>query len=468
MHPWPDEAARYGVDVSDFPPPPPPSEWSAPPQQPAPASPPPLSTPPPVIWDAAPPASTGWLRRKRFQAPTWVWLAVVLALVGVGVGIAVGSGKDDKKDAVSVATSESESTDTPTESTSPSPVTDSIAPTESTEPSPVTEATDEPTTEEVTIPSSSKEVPGTPAGIKGSRTSPVPAGAVADIGGGWRLQILNVNPDAAAAVAAENEFNDPPPDGSTYTLITVAVGYFGVEDPKSQYDTTIEAVGSSNVQLTGSCGSLPQELDTFGDLFSGGVLVGNICFVTTPQDAASLQLYASGDPFGSDDQVYLDASTAPANAVPMASLTGAQPGAQSTPKRTAPTAVGTVADVGDGWKVSVTGAATDITDAVMAQSEFNAPPPDGYRYIGLNVTYAYSGDGPGSAFSVTAKGVGASNLQLSNQCGEIPNDIDLSADIFAGGSVSGTLCFVAPAADPTFVLYATADFSSNSVMFAVN
>jgi hypothetical protein len=67
---------------------------------------------------------------------------------------------------------------------------------------------------------------------------------------------------------------------------------------------------------------------------------------------------------------------------------------------------------------------------------------------------------------VTTKAVGDSNLSLPTDCGVTPGEIDLTADIFAGGSVSGTVCFVAPAASPTFVLYATADFTGANAMFA--
>ena len=44
----------------------------------------------------------------------------------------------------------------------------------------------------------------------------------------------------------------------------------------------------------------------------------------------------------------------------------------------------------------------------------------------------------------------------------------MSTDLFAGGSVSGTVCFVIPAGSPEFVLYATADFFAGSVMFATS
>ena len=412
-----------------------------------------------MIWDAAPPR-VGWLRRKTLHAARWVWLLALVAVAACAVAVVVS--RNDDSAAVSPAT-EAEATDAPSESTVPPP-TDSVAPASS-EPLATTEATDEPPTVPATTVAASVEVPGSPAGVTGDHTNPVPVGEVADIGSGWRLQILNVNPDAAAAVAAENGFNEPPPEGSTLTLVTVALGYFGRDDPKSAFDTTISAVGAGNVELTGECGVVPQELDSFGEIFAGGVVVGNVCFVTTPQDTAVLQVYASGDFFGGDN-VFLDARSTPANVVQMAALSGPQPGATSTAARLAPTPIGTPADIGAGWQLTISGPAMDITDQVLAGNQFNSPPPDGFRYIGVTVTYAYSGDGAGSAFAVTTKAVGDSNLSLGTDCGVTPGEIDLTADIFAGGSVSGLVCFVAPAATPTFIVYATADFAGANAMFA--
>ena len=57
-------------------------------------------------------------------------------------------------------------------------------------------------------------------------------------------------------------------------------------------------------------------------------------------------------------------------------------------------------------------------------------------------------------------------MSLSTNCGVTPGQIDLSADIFSGGSVSGTVCFVVPDGTTNLVLSATADFSGNNVMFA--
>ncbi len=331
-------------------------------------------------------------------------------------------------------------------------------------PTVVTAASEVPTVPP-TAPPATNEVPGTPAGTVGDRANPVPPGTVADIGGGWRLQVLNVNPDAAAAIAAVNQFNEPPPAGNSFTLVTVAVGYFGLEDPKSAFETTISAVGASNVELPAECGVVPQELDSFGEIFTGGVVVGNVCFVTTPDDVGSLQLYATGNP-ASNNKVFLDASSSPQSPAPMAALVGPQPGASATPSRLAPTPLGTAADVGGGWKLTVTSAASDITDSLTAENQFRDPPPDGYRFFGVGVTYEYDGAGSSSAFNVGTNAVGAGNVSLSTDCGFFSTQIDLTADVFSRGSVSGTVCFVVPSSSPKMVIYASALLDGPNVMFA--
>jgi len=388
--------------------------------------------------------------------PVWGWLALVAVLAIGVVGVVVVTGDDDNG-SVGPAT-----TIVATVSTLPSEV--SITEPETVLTTPVTDeslVTDPPITE----PGASADVvAGAPVGIKGDRDNPVPLGTIADIGAGWRLQILEVVPDGAAAVAAENEFNDPPPAGSTFTLVTVALGYFGVDDPTSAFQPTISAVGASNLELESGCGVLPNELDLFVDLFSGGVVVGNICFVTTASDSPSLQLYAVGDFFESDE-VFLQANGSTAGLVQMAALKGPQAGAASTPTRVSPTPLSTAVDLGLGWTMTVTGAARDITDLVMTENQFNDPPPDGLRFIGVDVTYTYSGTEVAAAYQVTTKAVGDGNVELGSDCGVVPGEVDTFSDVFAGGSVAGTICFVVPAASPNFVVYAVADFGSPPIMF---
>jgi hypothetical protein len=436
--------------------------------------------------------SDNWLTRRRLHIPQVVWFVGLLALAAGAIGVAVRSNGDDRSTgaagetiagdvtvqpnatATSGATSDSNvvldstgssvgpgavATSSNASTTLPTSTTTTLAGA-----TPGTTQATVPPTVAPTTPTVASEAPVAPG--TGSADSPVPIGKVADIGGGWRLQVVNVVPDATAAVVAANGSVVLPPDGSRFTLVTIALGYFGMEDPKTAFDTTIAAIGVANADLSNQCGPVPGALNPFGEVFSGGVTTGNICFVTTAQDFPALALYATGGLLNGSQQVFFSAGTTPPAVTPMAPLPGPQPGAAATPARLSPTPKGIGADIGGGWALTVNSSPTDITAAVIAESELNVPPPDGSLYLGINVTYAYLGTGSASAFAVIANAVGGANVAWPNYCGVIPNQIDSTQVVSTGGTVAGTLCFVVPAADRDLLLYATADLSVRDVMFA--
>lgn len=383
----------------------------------------------------------------------WRWALSALTLVAMGAAGCAGTTSSDEADgsAGSVAVVDSQASDT-----TAAPETTAAA--ETTAP-----AAPETTAAPVTVPAQVGDtVEGAPTGARGTRTAPVPVGEIADVGDGWRLQVLNVVEDGTAAVLTENQFNDPPAPGSRFTLVEVAVGYFGTDDPTTDLFLTVSGVATANRELDRECGVLPNALPVFLDYFAGGVAVGNICFVTEPGDAGALQLYASTG-FGGDD-VFLAATTPAAPVMPMAGLPGPREGATATPLRLDAAPLGTAVDIGEGWSVAVTGPAFDITDATLAENQFNSPPPDGFRFVAVPVAYAFNGSGTGSGFDVTMQAVADSNVRLDSDCGVIPSAIDVFADVFSGGMLTGNLCFVVPAeAVGSLVLYGSAGFSGEAV-----
>jgi hypothetical protein len=448
----------------------------------APAGPPPGPPAGPASWNpAAPPPITpgpgapfsGGEAPKR-GVPVWAWIVGgVLLLVIVGALVLTFTGGDDDKDA-SDTTEQTDDTDAPEDTEAPDDTTvetavdttippltlpstvapDTIVP--GTEAPPVTDATP-----------SADEVAGAPAGITGDRTTPVPAGQIADAGNGWRLQVLEVVPDATAQVAAASEFNDPAPAGSQFTLVKVAMGYFGTDDPQSLFLPTITGVGPSNAELDTSCGTVPQPLDLFVDAFAGGVAVGNLCFIATPDDAANLQLFMVAD-FFDEEGTFLQAAPPAAPPTPMAGLPGPQPGATSTDGRNAKVPLNTPTAVDPEWTLTVTGAARDITDAVAAENEFNDPPPEGFRFVGVDVTLAYNGSGSAAPFEVTTNVVDNGNIQRGSFCGVFANELDSFTDLFAGGSASGTLCYVVPADQIGNMVIYTSPFDADRLFFATS
>lgn len=406
--------------MSSFPPPPspPPPPPTQPPSQPA------WSTPISSLTDQPPAVAP-----KKSGVPSWVWIVGVVALLGGGaVALFALGGDDDKK--TGTGTTVVLGGDDPVDSTGGS---DNSSPD-------TTPAT-------------------TPTGIGGTREDPVPVGQVADIGGDWRLQVLDVIPDASEQMAAADEFYDPPPAGSTYMLVRIALGYFGTEDPKIGFEPDIDVFGAAGVTLDDFClATVPDEVDFFNYLFSGGVVVGNVCFVAPVAEAGTFQLYSKGD-FFDEEGVYLELGAPAAAVEPMATLTGPQPGAASTPARLAPTPVGTPTDVGSDWQITVTGALRDITAEVLAENQFNEKPPPGYHYVGVDLTFTYNGAGGAAPAQVSIGSVSADNVQHDGYCGIVPGEIDLYTDLFAGGSASGTMCLLVPENAGDVALFATADFN---------
>jgi hypothetical protein len=399
-------------------------------------------------------------------------LSVVL-IVGAAALIASTTGGDDESSANGDVTARTEPPDDPpapgaptteppdddTPITPPPNTDESIDPTP-TDPTPTDPAPTEPTPTDALA-------AGAPAGRRGDRGSPVPPGELADIGEGWRLQVLNVIEDGTELVLAENQFNDPPRDGTKFTLVEVALGYYGLDDPGNAFIPSISGVAAASVELDEDCGVIPDDFRTSTELFSGGVTSGTICYVTTPADDGTVQLYATTGFDGPD--VFLAAST-PTTPAPMPTLRGPQPGAASTPDRLDPIEVGTPVDVGEGWTLTVTSPAIDITDAVAAENQFNDPPPDGFRFVAVDVEYGYDGAAAAaSPFEVSTRMVGDGNAALTKGCGVIPEPVDTFADVFAGGAASGSICWVTPVEDvDTVVLFASTSFDGETFYFATD
>lgn len=303
-------------------------------------------------------------------------------------------------------------------------------------------------------------IEGAPEGVTGDRSAPVPAGEIADADRGWRVQVLDVTEDGTEIMMAE-EFNGPPPDGSRYTLVEVAVGYYGNEWGTPPF---ISAVGAASVELDSYCGFVPDELESFGIVFGGGVMTGNLCWVTTTDDAGQMLLYTSAGYSG--DDVFLEVA-APASAPDvMPSMSGPQPGTDDAEARNDPIPIATPTDLGEGWQMTIPVPARDITDELLAASEYNDPPPDGYRFIGFDVSLEFSDeDRSASGFEVDIDVVGDSNVTLQEECGEISDPLDLFADVFSGAALTGSLCFVAPVDDVgSLVTFASTSFGDSSFL----
>jgi hypothetical protein len=129
---------------------------------------------------------------------------------------------------------------------------------------------------------------------RGTRENPLPIGTAADIGGGWIVSVVDVNPNAADAVMTENAFNDPPAPGQQFVLITLSATYEGAESSSQLLaGNAFQLVGESSVAYRSydpGCGVIPNAIP-LTEVFSGGTITGNICFSVNSTDVDSLVMF---------------------------------------------------------------------------------------------------------------------------------------------------------------------------------
>ena len=135
---------------------------------------------------------------------------------------------------------------------------------------------------------------------QGTREAPFPVGSTLE-SEGWTLTVNSVNLDANAAVASENQFNEPAPAGQTYMLVNVTLTYTG-DDPAGETPSpTLEyvTVDGNTVNSYDTLVVVPEELDTFSTLYEGASVTGNVGF-TVPADSAGQGVLAIDVTFLSD------------------------------------------------------------------------------------------------------------------------------------------------------------------------
>jgi endonuclease YncB( thermonuclease family) len=142
------------------------------------------------------------------------------------------------------------------------------------------------------LPTPTPEPTPTPTPEPGTRENPVPFGEIVDLGNDFTFGIVDTIPDAYGALVAENMFNDPPREGMQFFIATVQIGYTGDDSIETGGGYGYRAVGQSGVSYESGwdCGVVPNEI-TDTELFTGGVITGNLCWEVRTEDVGSLVMY---------------------------------------------------------------------------------------------------------------------------------------------------------------------------------
>ncbi len=307
-------------------------------------------------------------------------------------------------------------------------------------------------------------------GITATQDDPASANVAVPIGDGFTVAVTDYTVDAAAMI---EEIGGSAPfieEGEQISLVAYDIAYNGDEEPVSISNASLQLIGSDGVGIsTSGCGNMENQ-SYFGstEVFSGGMQSVVACFAAPPASFPTEPIISFSAGF-SDRSVFVNAASPAASSTSVTGSTGPSPDGDLTDARTAPAALGTALDIGDGWTLTVNGANLDADADVVAASEFNDPAPDGQTYVLVDVTIGYEGEeSSGSLFSVDFNLIGDSNVSANDQCGvsTIPNQLDSFADVFPGGAVTGQLCFLATSSDTaSLVAYATGEVFSDDYEF---
>ena len=107
--------------------------------------------------------------------------------------------------------------------------------------------------------------------------------------------------------------------------------------------------------------------------------------------------------------------------------------------------IGIAQRIGD-WLVKVNSIQPDATEDVLAENQFNDPPPEDNQFFIANVSFMYVGeDGPGQiGLDLTYRALGAAGLPYADfreRCGVTPDRLDNFVDLEAEESITGNLCW---------------------------
>jgi hypothetical protein len=300
----------------------------------------------------------------------------------------------------------------------------------------------------------------------GSQEAPLPPGTPVTIGN-WEVTVLSSTTDATEAVLAANSFNEAPAGDYLFTMVRVATTYLGEGSESPLFGLTFGAIGDSGVVygFEDDCGVTPDGLPSLTEVFPGGSVAGNLCWAVSYIDAGALVLTAEAAFSLSSEPFFLGVPPEGVSFEAPVSVgivdDGGERGSRSNPTR-----AGQEALIGT-WEISVLGSTPDATEAVLAENDFNAPPADGRQFLMVEIQATNRGiesETPFSALTFSAVGPSAVAYGFGDSCGVIPNSFPDFEEVFAGGTITGNLCWSVATADAdALLLIVDASFTIDDV-----
>lgn len=149
-----------------------------------------------------------------------------------------------------------------------------------------------------------KEPPtDTPVPYGQARDNPHPLNTPVDVGGDMELTVLGVERPADQKVAEGNMFNDAPPAGMEYMIVSLGVKCNKPSNEKCTFDSyNLKTVGADGqVKDQASVAGVPGEMEAFPEFFGGSIAGGQLVFLARQGDDRTVLFY---DPMFSEHLVY--------------------------------------------------------------------------------------------------------------------------------------------------------------------
>ena len=226
--------------------------------------------------------------------------------------------------------------------------------------------------------------------------NPLSAGEVLQGSDGTEIRVTGVVEDARRQVAEENQFNDPPKEGSRFYMVSVEVSYPSGSGSITVSDTDFSLIGENRVvydPFDYDCGVIPNELD--GEVYGGGRIQGNICFEIPEDEGGFILVHEPG--YGAESRRFLrlpyseakePTPTPEETATPTTTPT---PTAIPTPEST-PTPVSTATPTPEPTPVAI-GTTVEVGGSSYTLNEVKDPAPagifgvnEGKRLVALDIT----------------------------------------------------------------------------------
>lgn len=111
----------------------------------------------------------------------------------------------------------------------------------------------------------------------GTREAPLALGTTAKVGD-WEVTVTEFNPDAAALLKQENQFNEDPAAGNVQVMVGIKAKYVGAESGTFWTDMSYKFYGPGGNTFDSAFLVTPNDITDTGETFPNAEVAGNLTF----------------------------------------------------------------------------------------------------------------------------------------------------------------------------------------------